>query len=65
LAEIGAPLAHLHQRALRHWPGARVAKKVNAKGELVVALILPERMPGEWTEMQRAIDERAALRRGR
>jgi hypothetical protein len=29
---------------------ARVREKVNAKGELVIALIIPPSRPGEWTE---------------
>jgi hypothetical protein len=40
-------------------------RRSTQKGEFVVALILPERTLGEWTEQQRAIDERAALRQQR
>ena len=29
---------------------ARVDQKTNAKGELVIALIIPPSRPGEWTE---------------
>lgn len=61
---LSATLAHLLERAHHHgWPGAVLRTKVNANGALVVALILPERVPGEWSEPQRAIDARAAPRR--
>ncbi|MGO9833317.1 MAG: hypothetical protein ACLP1X_03805 [Polyangiaceae bacterium] len=28
----------------------RVASKVNARGELVIALLIPPRTPGEWAD---------------
>ena len=39
-------MAELAER--RGLKGARVQEKVNARGELVIALILPETFPGEW-----------------
>jgi hypothetical protein len=35
----------------------RVASKVNARGELVIALLIPPRTPGEWAEAPKATRE--------
>lgn len=41
----------LHQLAIaKGVTGGRVLHKVNARGELVVALIIPPSRPGEWTD---------------
>jgi hypothetical protein len=32
---------------------ARVDRKVNRKGELVVAIIVPEAFPGQWADLAR------------
>jgi hypothetical protein len=42
IAQIGA-LA-----AAKGFAGARVLSKVNRRGELVIALLIPPRTPGEW-----------------
>ena len=34
--------------ARRDFPEARVGERVNARGELVLAIIIPPRSPGEW-----------------
>jgi hypothetical protein len=45
---------------------ARVACKVNARGELVIALLVPERAPGEWRALaQQPVDQREAKRLAR
>jgi hypothetical protein len=41
----------------RGYPTARGAWKVNARGELVIALIIPPRTPGEWDDEPRATRE--------
>lgn len=35
----------------------RVLSKVNARGELVIALVIPPRTPGEWAERPEATRE--------
>ena len=34
--------------AAKGFDGARVLSKVNRRGELVIALLIPPRTPGEW-----------------
>ncbi|HEY2515748.1 MAG TPA: hypothetical protein VGI39_32990 [Polyangiaceae bacterium] len=47
LNQVRKELAELAQR--KGLKGARVEYKVNKSGALVIALILPETFPGEWT----------------
>jgi hypothetical protein len=47
----------------RGFSTARVATKVNAYGELVVAVLIPPRHPGEWDEANR--DQKKASREKR
>jgi hypothetical protein len=35
------------------YTAARVASKVNTRGELVIALLIPPRTPGEWSSPSR------------
>ena len=41
----------------------RVLSKVNAHGELVIALLIPPRLPGEWDEPTR--EQKKASRESR
>jgi hypothetical protein len=43
----------------------RVLSKVNARGEMVIASIIPPRQPGEWASRRRPIEKRSDGRRGR
>jgi hypothetical protein len=54
MSEIGA-LAKA-----KGFPESRVLSKVNARGELVIGLLIPERTPGEWRAGE--VDEREAKR---
>jgi hypothetical protein len=44
---------------------ARVASKVNDRGELVLALIIPARYPGEWQKPEDEPDDRERKRLSR
>jgi hypothetical protein len=56
-----ASMAHLEALAHRNgYAGARWAKKVNAAGHLVIALVLPPRHEGEWAAPK--VDAREAKR---
>jgi hypothetical protein len=45
--------------------GARVASKVNDRGELVLALIIPPRYRGEWEKPEGKPDDRERKRLNR
>jgi len=42
--------------------GARVSHKVNARGELVLAVIIPPAYPGEWSSETSSRDEKRQRR---
>jgi hypothetical protein len=55
-------MAQIHDLAkARGFTESRVLHKVNARGELVMGLLIPPRTPGEWDEVG-GVDAREAKR---
>jgi hypothetical protein len=61
--QIHELMAEIRALAKSRFEHARVQAKVNARGELVIGVIVPPRIPGEWAA--RAPDAREEKRRAR
>jgi hypothetical protein len=61
--EVHALMAEIRALLRDKFEQARVQSKINARGELVIGVIIPPREPGEWTSPR--IDAREAKRLAR
>jgi hypothetical protein len=61
--EVHTLMTEIRTLAQAKFGQARVQPKINARGELVIGVIIPPREPGEWTSPR--IDAREAKRLAR